>query len=561
MKKYILGLNIGHHDTTAALIRDGELVMFVEQERISRHKMALGESPADAIQECLNREGISIANVIAVSVGMDWKYRNQIYEMDEAEKAKYTMYEDPDWFLPREIFGSSRPPVYPIRHHLSHAASACRLSGFLECAVLVTDNRGEDASVSLGVYRNGDISFFRQISIQNSPGIFYNRAAKYAGLYGKHREVGKFMGLSSYGRPLMKMPISPSRDGRLFPELENIDHESIFASIGLRTEQLAAYFEKNCFPYQSGNTEEVMSYANFAASAQHALESVILDFATELREVTGLDSLAMAGGVALNCAANGKLADAGLFRHIFVPPFASDAGTAAGSAMELYYRLFGKSNSDSPLKLAGLGCSYTDEEILQAIGKHKNRVSFARHDPDALCRIVASALSEGRIVGWTQGGFEAGPRALGYRSILADPRSRRNLIRLNQIKEREMWRPIAPSVLEEDYSSYFEGDPEFRRFMNVAALVKEDKRCVIPAVVHVDNTARPQIVSPDQSLYYGLIRTFRDITGVPVLCNTSFNRRGEPLVNTPEDALDCFLSRGIDLLVIGNFVIQRNGAT
>ncbi|WP_406041265.1 carbamoyltransferase [Succinimonas sp.] len=557
MKKYILGLNIGHHDTAAALIRDGELVMFVEQERISRHKMALGESPAEAIQECLNREGITMADVTAVSVGMDWKYRNQIYEMSETEKAKYTMYEDPDWFLPREIFGSCRPPVYSIRHHLSHAASACRLSGFRECAVLVTDNRGEDAAASLGVYRNGEISFFRQIGIQHSPGIFYNRAARYAGLYGKYREVGKFMGLSSYGRPVMKMPLSPSRDGRLFSGLENIDNEGIFASIGLRTEQLAAYFEENCFPYQAGNAEEVMSYANFAASAQHALESVILDFAAELREVTGMDSLAMAGGVALNCAANGKLADAGLFSHIFVPPFASDAGTAAGSAMELYYRLFGKSRADRPLKLAGLGCSYTDEETLQALGKYEDQVSFARHDPAALCRIVAKALSEGLIAGWVQGGFEAGPRALGNRSILADPRSRRSLIRLNQIKDREMWRPIAPSILEEDYSSYFEGDPEFRRFMNVAALVREDRRRVIPAAVHVDNTARPQTVSPDQPLYYGLLRAFREITGVPVLCNTSFNQRGEPLVNTPEDALNCFLSRGIDLLVIGSFVIQR----
>lgn len=557
MDKYILGLNIGNHDSAAALIKNGEVVKYIEQERISRNKMALGEPPIEAIMECLRGEDISIENISAVSVGMDWKYRNEVYEMSVEEKEKYKTFEDINWFLPSEIFGEKLPPVYSIKHHLAHAASAYRVSGFKECAILVIDNRGEDASTSLGFTKDGEITFFKQINIQNSLGIFYNRAARFTGLYGKYREVGKFMGLASYGIPTMKMPLSPSRDKFLFNGLPNVEDESIFNSIGLRTKQLKEYFEANCFPYESGNIEEIMSYANFAASVQKSLEDVLLDFVLELKEVTGMDNLVISGGIALNCSANGKIEKSGIFKNIYVPPFPSDSGTSIGSALELYYRLFGKSTVDVPIRTAGLGIAYSQEDTLKVLKEYEGKVRYYEVKDNELFKFAAKELSNGKIVGWMQEGFEAGPRSLGYRSILADPRTRRSLIKLNLIKEREMWRPIAPSVLIDNYSDYFEGDPDSKYFMNVAAIVKEEKRKSIAAVVHVDNTARPQAVTEKQSKYYGLLKAFYELTGIPVLCNTSFNSRGVPLVNTPKDALDCFINREIDLLIIGNIIIEK----
>ena len=557
MDKYVLGLNIGNHDSAAALIKNGELIKFVEQERISRNKMALGEPPIEAILACLKSEAITINDIAAIAVGMDWKYRNKVYEMSEEERAKYLKFEDTDWFLPAEIFGKHLPPVHVVRHHLAHAASAYRVSGFKDCAILVIDNRGEDASTSLGYAKNGEITLFKQINIHNSLGIFYNRAARFTGLYGKYREVGKFMGLASYGKPTMRMPLSPSRDQQLFKGLPHIEQESIFNAINIRTEQCREYFEANCFPYETGNVEEIMSYANFAASVQHSLEEVLLDFVAELKEVTGMDNLVIAGGIALNCSANGQIEKSGIFQHIYVPPFPSDSGTAVGSALEVYYQLFGKPFVDSPLRLAGLGLSYTQEEAIRALQAFGDRIRYCVFAEEELYAHVVKELASGKIVGWMQDGFEAGPRALGYRSILADPRTRRSLIRLNEIKEREMWRPIAPSVLLDQYSEYFEGEASSKHFMNVAAIVKEEKRRSIPAVVHVDNTARPQVVTKEQDKYHRLLTAFYELTGIPVLCNTSFNTRGVPLVNTPVDALECFLQRGIDLLVMGNIVVRK----
>lgn len=557
MNTYILGLNIGNHDSSAALIKNGELVMYIEQERISRNKMALGEPPVEATLECLNREGIMINDVSAIAVGMDWKYRNEVYEMSKEEKDKYVKFEDTKWFLPPGIFGEDLPPVYVIKHHLSHAASAYRVSGFNECAILVVDNRGENASTSLGYAKNGKITFFKQINIQNSLGIFYNRAARFTGLYGKYREVGKFMGLASYGKPTMKMPLVPSRDNLLFKFLPDIENESIFDSIDLRTKQFKEYFESNCFPYETGNSEEIMSYANFAASAQKALEDVLIDFVSELKEVTQMDDLVVAGGVALNCSANGKIEKTGMFNNIFIPPFASDSGTAVGAALEVYYQLYGKPSTEKPLRIAGLGIAYSQEEVINALKAYEGKVHYSLFDEKEMYEFVAKKIAEGNIVGWMQDGFEAGPRALGNRSILADPRTRKSLIRLNTIKDREMWRPIAPSVLTDKYSDYFEGNSESKYFMNVATIVKKEKRREVAAIVHVDNTARPQIVTKEQPKYYGLINAFYELTGVPVLCNTSFNSRGVPLVNTPKNALECFLKRGIDLLIIGNLVIEK----
>lgn len=555
---YIIGLNVSNHDSSACLLKNGEIISFIEQERISRNKIALGEAPIDALKVCLEKENISLEDVEAIGVGMDWSYRKEQYKEPKTESDKYLRFNNPDWYLPQSIFGEKRPPIYPIRHHLAHAASAFRISGFENSAVLVIDNRGEDASTSLGIVKKGEISFFKQLNIHNSLGVFYNRACRFTGLYGKYREVGKFMGLASYGLPILSMPLAPSRDGKLFTSLPNIENETIYNSILFRTEQLNDFFQKNCFPYESGNIDEIMSYANFAASAQKALEDVILDFVAELKEVTNLDNLVLSGGVALNCSANGKIEKSGLFRNIYVPPFASDSGTAIGAALELNYQLHGKKQTEKPLSFANLGIAYSENEILSELIKNKKNITWTKEKDEKLFKSVAQELADGKIIGWMQGKFEAGPRALGNRSILADPRKRKSLIKLNKIKQREMWRPIAPSVLKEFYSDYFDGVTENKLFMNVATTIKKEKKRFIPAVVHVDGTARPQIVPKNNEYYYKLIKAFYDLTNIPLICNTSFNEKGIPLVNTPSDAINCFLRTDIDILVIENYVIKKS---
>ena len=554
---YIVGLNIGNHDSSAALLKNGELVAFAEQERLSRNKLSIGEPPIDALKYCLQSEGISLESVSAIATGMDWKYRNDHYCMPQDELNKYTTFENIDWFLPVSEFGCHRPKIYPIMHHLAHAASAYRLSGFENCAVLVVDNRGEKSSASLGKIENGTINFFKEINIQNSLGIFYNSACRFTGLYGKFREVGKFMGLASYGIPNIEMPLTPCRDGKLFKKLPDIEQESVYNSLKLRAEQLHDFFVANCFPFEPGNSEEIMAYANFAASAQKALEDTLLDFVVELKENTGVDSLVIAGGIAQNCTANGKIEESKLFKNIYVPPFASDSGVSVGAALELNYVLSGKKQTLMPLHRADLGAKYSKKQIQLALKKYDNNITFKQLDFEEVFVLAAEVIAEGNIVAWMQGGFEAGPRALGHRSIIADPRNRKSLIKLNKIKEREMWRPIAPSILAEHYVEYFSGNGENKYFMNIAAKVKENMQQKVPAIVHVDGTARPQIVTKSNAKYHALLMQFYKKTGIPLVCNTSFNEKGVPVVNTPENALDCFLQRDIDMLIIENFIIQK----
>lgn len=558
MSEFIVGLNIGNHDSAACLLKDGLLVSYAEQERFSRRKMALGEAPIDALKFCLDKNEITLKDVSGIAIGMDWNYRNNIYQEPELERKKYQDINSVDIFLPRSVFGDCRPEIHYIRHHLSHASSAYSLSGFEDAAILVIDNRGEDVSTSLGYAENGIIKFFKTIGIESSLGGFYNSACRYTGLYGRYREVGKFMGLASYGMPLMRMPITENRKGSLYSGLSEIENKSIYETILLRKQQLQDYFKENCYPYESGNKEDIMSYANFAASAQSALEAIIIDFANELKEKTNSKNLVIAGGVALNCSANGKIEQSNIFDNIFIPPFASDAGTSIGAAFELDKKMYARKHCSRMLCTASLGASYTNEDAILALEKYANEVDWEIISDGELCEKVAEELVSGKVVCWMQGSFEAGPRALGNRSIIADPRIRKNHIRLNNIKKREMWRPIAPSVLYEHYDKYFSGTPNNKYFMNFAVNVHVEQRKYIPAVVHVDGSARPQVVTKDNYKYYKLIREFYEKTGVPMVCNTSFNIQGEPLVNTPEDAIKAFLTNDFDLLVIENIIIKKS---
>jgi carbamoyltransferase len=552
---WFLGLNIGMHDSSAALLKKDRIFAVSAQERFSRRKSAHGEAPIDAVKFCLAKANITLDDVTAIGLGSDIKLLNQWLGTKGREVKENQKLDDPDRLFPRNVFQFKKlPPIIPIRHHLAHAASSFWASGMKEAAVLVLDNRGEDCSGSLAFGSPKEIKIFEQIGVERSLGIYYRAAAQYAGLCGKFREVGKFMGLASYGVPIENVPLKISEDGYFF---EGIEIENVHNGIEiprLLTGALFNYFQRECFPFYKGKGLEIMAFSNFAASVQKSLEAAILSLCRKLKRETGAKNLALSGGVGLNCTANGVIANSGIFEHIYIQPAAGDDGVALGAAFEVSRML---SSGFSPTKMshAYWGPEYSDESIEKVLKEFE--VEYKFYDEDVLIEKTAEELANFKIVGWFQGRAEFGPRALGARSILANPTKRDSLIKVNNIKLREVWRPLAPSVLEEKAELYFEGK-QFSPFMIVASQVKKEKRKQINAAVHIDGSARPQLVSKKTNLrYWKLIRSFEKRSGVPVILNTSFNKKKEPIVNSPADAVRCFLSSGIDVLAIGNALVYK----
>ena len=518
--EYVLGINIGLHDSSAAIVKDGLLIAMSDQERFSRNKSAINESPIDAIKFCLEKAKISIDDLDAIALGTDVELLNKWLCLSEEEMKSRIKLDDIDRLFPKDKFKYKKlPKIVYVNHHLAHAASAFRASGFDDAAILVVDNRGEDVSTSLAFGKGKEICFLKQYGVSHSLGLYYRVAAQYAGLCGKYREVGKFMGLASYGVPNQKVPLiydnGPKFTDDDFSELRGLEIPPKC------TEQLMTYFKENCFPYTAENYDEVMSYANFAASVQKSLEDILLALCKDLKEMTGVSNLVIAGGVALNCSANGVISESNIFKNIFIQPAAGDAGTALGAALEVAGMLSPSNYNKFVMNHAYWGEEYTQEQINVALDKAG--LVYEVLAEDALLSKVADLLCEYYIIGWFQGRYEIGPRALGARSLIANPTKRDTLVRLNKIKNREMWRPIAPSVLEDKFSDYFTGKHK-SPFMLVASMVKKNVQKLIPAVVHIDGSARPQVVNREtNTLYYDLICEFEKRSGIPILANTSFN--------------------------------------
>jgi carbamoyltransferase len=553
---WVLGLNIGLHDSSAAILRDGELIAMAEQERFSRNKRAIGEPPVDAILFCLDTAGISLDEVTAVGLGSDMQLLDQWHGLTQDELAKREKIDNPERLFPKNILKfKSLPPLVPIRHHLAHAASTFWVSGFDEAAILIVDNRGENSSTTLAHGTSTGIKILEEYGVPVSLGLYYRTAAQYAGLCGKYREVGKFMGLAAYGQPNQIVPLRCGENG---PFLDGIDDLPALRGIEIppyRTKQLMEYFTRNCFPFSEGTGEEVMAYSNFAASVQLSLEKTLLALCQRLRKITSSNNLAMAGGTALNCTANGMISNSGLFDKLFIQPASHDAGVALGAALEVTRQFTSGQFLKFEMRHAYWGPEYTQEQINAAL--KQGGLIYKVLNEDELVRQVAHLLAEHKIVGWFQGRAEVGPRALGARSLLGNPMSRNTLIRLNTIKSREMWRPLAPSVLKERFSEFFIGSLA-SPFMIVAAKVRPIRQRDIPAIVHVDGSARPQAASRHTNQrYWKLIRSFEEKTGIPIIVNTSFNTEGEPIVNTPEDAVKDFLKTDIDALAIGDALVKK----
>lgn len=545
----VLGLNYGDHDPSAALVRDGEVLVVMEHERLSRMKRAKFQLPTESVLACLEATGTTAADVDVIAVGWTDKYldeqrgREPRYEMENVLPGAFSR-------LPQ------MPPVVGVRHHLAHAATAFWGSGFDEGAVLVVDGEGEDESTTLWY---GDASGLRELASfppALSLGHFYKSATKFSGLEqdgGNHE--GKLMGLAAYGQPTEPMPLVPSADGPGFVDAVATPEDSRIRE-NLR-DRLHEWWRTHTYPYALGDGREIMAYAHFAASVQDATERALVALATRLRDETGSGSLALAGGVGQNCAANGVLAARSIYDRMYVQPACHDAGVSLGAALLVCHERAPEIDlrRTAAMPHAYWGTQHTTDACRAALDSAG--VHYRQLPEDALVRETARLLASGALVGWFQGRAEIGPRALGARSILADPRDRRNVVRVNHLKNREIWRPLAPSVLEESFDEYFD-TPVRSPFMNVACTVRDGARERVPAVVHVDSTARPQAVSRrDAPRYWALIDAFREVTGVPVLLNTSFNLAGEPIVHTPRNAIRDFQFSPLDVLVLEDCLVMK----
>lgn len=555
---YILGLNISPHDASAALLRDGALICLIEQERISRRKHAVFESPADAARACLAEAGITLDSVDTIAFG--WN----IADTPLSGSRRFTPDGVRRWLFPDRKVTSTMPALEWVPHHLAHAASCYYTCGEDDVAILVVDGAGETQATTLAHGSRGNIEILQEWPISQSLGFYYGLASQWAGLH-LHFGPGKLMGLAGYGRPQAPIGLERRPDGYWITAADDsVSHHATGAdrSKAIRLE-IPAAFERSVttafarhYPFVPRHGEDALSYADFAATVQHELEEAAFGLALHARKRIASSTLALAGGVAMNCSMVGKLIQSRIYDRIYVTPVATDAGVSLGAALvaAARHRPFAPTHIDHPYWQSAITARSAAAAVAPT-GLHCR----ALPEPD-LARCAAAAIADGRIVMWARGRAEIGQRALGARSVLADPRDRRTWERLNTIKGREMWRPLAPSVLAEHIREIFESpvdDPA--RFMLAAASIRPAMRRVIPAVTHVDGSARPQLVDrATNPLYWSLIEHFRQLTGIPTVVNTSFNLAVEPIVHTAEDAVATFVQSGADLLVLDNLMIAKS---
>jgi len=579
----ILGINAYHANASAAIVADGRLLAAVEEERLNRVKYAAG-LPARAIQYCLDQAGVKLSEVDHIAIP-----RNPWARM--MTKLRYAM-RMPGFALDRasvmarfagiredlaSAFGLApeaiRARFHRIEHHMAHLASAFFVSPFERAAVFSADGLGDFASAMWAVGAGQKMRVLGDMKFPHSLGMYYTALTQYLGFW-KFGDEYKVMGLAAYGQPefLEEFRRIVHADGSLSFRLglEYFTHQNQGADMTWREADrtpilgrlFSPYLEERLGPARKADEPLEKRHHDLAASMQAALEEVLIAHWNALAERTGEKSLCLAGGVAFNCLANGKIFDRSSFERVFVQPAAGDAGLAVGAAFAVEHQILGSSRK-FVMDHAGWGPEFSPQEVRKAVEASyaaDNGVQIETLDEARLLESTARHIADGKIVGWFQGRVEWGPRALGQRSILADPRRVEMKDVLNRrIKHREIFRPFAPSILSEATAEYFE-ETHPSPFMTFAYPVRPEKRGVIPAPTHVDGTARLQTVNRvENPLYWKLLRAFGDHTGVPVVLNTSFNDN-EPIVCRPEEALDCFRRTQMDVLVIGNFILEKKAA-
>jgi len=566
---YILGISCYYHDSAAALLKDGQVIAAVEEERFSREKNDDG-FPKHAIDYCLKEAGITGSDLACVAF-----YDKSVLKFDRlldnyiavAPRGLFSFLNViPKWLHKRlwvkeEIkkhLGGYTGKIYFPDHHLSHAAYSFFTSPFEEAALLTVDGVGEWTTTSIGYAQGTSIKITNDLEWPHSLGMFYSAFTYYLGFKVNEGEY-KLMGLSSYGKPkyydlIMKELIDVKEDGSLRLNMKYFAFTWDKVMINKKFEELFGVPRRT----EDSKTEQV--HLDIGASAQLVLEEILLRMARYVHEKTKLKNLCLGGGVALNGVANYRILKEGPFDKIHIPPSPGDGGSAIGCATYAYYsilnneRIMETDAKKMPTNNVYLGPSYSNDSIKSLLEFYK--IPYKKFERQELLERTAKLISEQNVVGWYQGRVEWGPRALGNRSILADPRNGKMKDILNEkIKHRESFRPFAPSILVEHTSEYFELDIPSPYMLLVAKVKKPEK---IPAVTHVDGTGRLQTVSrKDNPLYYDLINEFYKLTGIPVIVNTSMNVKGEPIVNTPRQAFDMLLKTDMDYIVLGDHIVGK----
>jgi Predicted carbamoyl transferase, NodU family len=600
----ILGISAFYHDSAAAIIQDGEVIAAAQEERFTRKKHDPA-FPVNAARFCLEYAGRSINEVDAVVF-----YDKPLLKFERLLETYYAfapkglasfMMSMPVWvkeklFLKKLIWDAldsiekvDRKKVKLLfpEHHLSHAASAFYPSKYERAAILTIDGVGEWATASICLGEGNKITILKELDFPHSLGLLYSAFTYYCGFKVNSGEY-KLMGLAPYGnhgsaeverykKIIYDTLIDLKEDGSVFLNQEYFNYAT-----GLRMVYDDKWEKLFGFPRRKSETNLEQCHCDLALAIQEVTEEAVLRLAREAKRLTNADYLCMAGGVALNCVANGKLDNAKIFKQLFIQPAAGDAGGALGAAYAAYHIYYGHERKIDPnkmdaLKGSYLGTEHGDSDVLRVARKY--RAPYEHYtDEAALLDRVASLIADGNVIGWHQGRMEFGPRALGARSIIADTRNPEMQKKLNlKIKYREGFRPFAPVVAAEDVSEYFEHD-DISPYMLIVKPVKQSRiipyppnfegknlldklyflRSDMPAITHIDYSARLQTVHKETNpRFWNLLQAFKRKTGYSVLVNTSFNVRGEPIVNTPEDSYRCFMRTDMDYLVIGNFIFDK----
>ena len=537
----VLGINAVFHDPAAAVVIDGRIVAAAEEERFTRRKhgkrpvpFSTWELPEQSAAWCLKAAGIDVTDLDAIAYSYDPSLAPNLdgdITANGWEPLRNLFARRAPRFLSAAFPGLDAEKVVFVPHHVAHAASACMAAPFASSAVMTIDGRGENTSYLAGQWHERTLEFLATQQLPHSLGLMYEEVTDHLGFLRSSDEY-KVMALAAYGEPAWLL---------VMRDLVRTDGRGGFHVNAMDWSELA--------PRANGGSWS-RAHADLASSVQKRLEEVLLELVTWLRERTGERNLTLAGGVALNCVANARLFEESGFDDIWVQPAAGDAGTALGAALYVASQL---GDEVQPMTTAALGRGWTDGELEEWL--RRAHVGFER--PDDIARASAEVIAADGTVGWFQGRSEFGPRALGHRSLLANPRRAENLVRLNDIKGREQFRPVAPMVLMEKSAEIFEGKLP-SPYMLFTHNVRRQWRDRVAAIVHVDGSARVQTVDrTEEPLVARMLDHVDALTGVPVVVNTSLNTAGRPMVDDPRDALECFGSTPLDALAIGPFLVRR----
>jgi carbamoyltransferase len=564
---YILGISCYYHDASAALIKDGHIIAAAEEERFTRKKHDQS-FPVNAIKFCMEKAQITSDKISYVAF-----YEKPILKFERLLMQHIAMFPFSYWSfykaMPNWIVEKLRIPttikkklkqgkhkfkgeILFVEHHMAHAASSYLVSPFKESAILTIDGVGEWTTTAYGFAKENDITLSKKIDFPHSLGLLYSAVTAYLGFKVNNDEY-KVMGLAPYGKPVyleqMRKLIDIKEDGSYALDMSYFTYHYKLKSISRK-------FIDEFGPMRKPESQLEQRHKDIAASVQKLTEEVIFQMLNHLHKETKCNNVCLAGGVALNSVANGKITKHTPFKNIFIQPAASDAGTALGAALYVWHTILGNKR-EYVQTTSYFGPSFTTEEIKHFLDEKK--IVYQEYDKEEIPKKTAELINKNNVIGWFQGGMEWGPRALGNRSILSNASHPDMKDILNaKVKHREMFRPFAPVILQEKVHEWFEIDKDEESFMLFVYPFKEEKKKLVPSVVHVDGSGRLQTINKEQNeAYYSVIKEYEKLTGIPILINTSFNIRGEPIVCTPQQAYRCMMGTGIDYLVIDTFIIAR----